>query len=128
VYFGVALGGATLLLLSAGGIVGGFAAQYGRKPAMVRARMARALATAVEAGLALPRAIRLASDASASPEIREFVTRQTEQELASRSIVASLDGCPHLTPDFFGFLQTAEKTGDYAPLTRLAELYEDGFR
>jgi type II secretory pathway component PulF len=127
-YFAAAAGGAIVLMLGAGGLVAGVAASYGRKPPLARARMARALATAVEAGLSLPRAVRLAADASANPEIREFVMRQSEKQLASRSIVASLEGCPHLTPDFFGMLQTAEKTGDFSTLSRLAELYEDGFR
>lgn len=127
-YFWTAFGGVAVLLLGAGSLVAGVAAAYGRKPAMARARMARALATAVEAGLALPRAVRLAADASANPEIRAFVTRYSEKQLASRPISESLTGCPHLTPEFFGYVQTAEKTGDFAQLTRLAELYEDGFR
>jgi type II secretory pathway component PulF len=117
-----------VLFVFAGGLVAAIAAHYGRKPALARARMARALATAVEAGLTLPRAIRLAADASADAEIRQHVMKQSEKQLASRSIIASLDGCPHLTPDFVGYLQTAEKTGDFTPLSRLAELYEDGFR
>lgn len=127
-YFVTALGGAVVLLLGAGGLVAGVAASYGRKPPLARARMARALVTAVEAGLALPRAIRLAADASANPEIRAFVLRLSEKQLASRSIVATLTGCPHLTPDFFGYLTTAEATGDFGPLSRLADMYEDGFR
>lgn len=127
-YFAIALGGVTVLLLSAGGIVTAVAARYGRKPPLARARMARALATAVEAGLALPRAVRLAADASANPEIRAFVMRQSEKQLASRSIAESLRGCPYLTPEFFGFLETAEKTGDFSTLSKLADLYEDGFK
>jgi type II secretory pathway component PulF len=127
-YMGLAFGSAAMLAVSAGGIVAGVAAAYGRKPPMARARMARALAAAVEAGLALPRAIRLAADASANPEIRAFVLAQSERQLSTRSISASLAGCPHLTPEFVGILETAEKTGNFAPLARLAELYEDGFR
>jgi type II secretory pathway component PulF len=127
-YFAIALGGVTVLFLFAGGIIAGFATRYGAKPPLARARMARALATAVEAGLSLPRSLRLAADASANPEIKAFVLRQSEKQLASRSIVESLAGCPHITPDFVGYLQTSEKTGDFTPLSRLAELYEDGFR
>ncbi len=127
-YFVAAFGGVTVLLAGAGGLIAGVAAAYGRKPPMARARMARALATAIEAGLTLPRAVRLAADASANPEIRAFVLSQSEKQLSSRSIAASLDGCPHLSPDFRGFIQTAEATGDFSPLSRLAELYEDGFR
>lgn len=127
-YMVLAFGAAAMLAASAGGIVAGVAAVYGRKPPLARARMARALATAIEAGLTLPRAIRLAADASANPEIRAFVMPQSEKQLSTRSISASLEGCPHLTPEFVGFLDTAEKTGNFTPLSRLAELYEDGFR
>jgi type II secretory pathway component PulF len=127
-YMVAAFGMAALLVAGAGSLVAGVAAAYGRKPPMARARMARALATAVEAGLGLPRAVRLAAEASANPEIQSFVSRQSEKQLASRSIAASLEGCPHLTPEFTAFVQTAEATGDFAPLARLADLYEDGFR
>jgi len=127
-YCVIAFGSVAVLLAGAGALVGVLAAHYGRKPPMARARMARALATAVAAGLTLPRALRLAADASASPAIRAFVRRQSEKQLSSRSIAASLDGCPLLTPDFAAFVQTAESTGDFTALTRLAELYEDGFR
>jgi type II secretory pathway component PulF len=127
-YLASAFGMAALLVASAGSIVAGVAAAYCRKPPLARARMARALATAVEAGLALPRALRLAADASANPAIQSFVGRFSEKQLASRSIAASLEGCPHLTPEFTAFVQTAEATGDFSPLARLADLYEDGFR
>ena len=127
-YFAFAFGAAALLLATSGSLVAAVAASYGRKPPLARARMARALATAVEAGLTLPRAVKLAADASASPEIRAFVQRYSEKQLSARSISVSLAGCPHLTPDFLGMLDVAERTGDFMQLTRLAELYEDGFQ
>lgn len=127
-YFATAFGTALLLVLSAGGIVAAVAARYGRKPPLARARMARALATAVAAGLTLPRAVRMAADASENPDIKAFVQRMSEKQLASRSVAESLEGCPHLTPDFLGYLRVAEQTGDFSQLSHLAELYEDGFR
>jgi type II secretory pathway component PulF len=51
-----------------------------------------------------------------------------EHGLATASLSESLAGCPHLTPEFVAVLATAEHTGDFTPLRRLAELYEDGFR
>lgn len=127
-YFVLAGGGIAALLLWSGAIVAAAAARYGRKPALVRARMARALATAVEAGLTLPRALRLAAAASASPEIEAYVSRLGERQLATGSLGASLAGCPHVTPEFAAFVETAERTGDFRVLARLADLYEDGFR
>jgi type II secretory pathway component PulF len=127
-YIVAAFGAATLLLFSAGGIVAGVAASYGRKPPLARARMARALATAIEAGLPLPRAIRLSADASANPEIKAHVMGFSEVQLARGSISQTLKGCPHLTPDFMAIIDTAERTGDFSVVAKIAALYEDGFR
>lgn len=120
--------GVLILLSSAGGMIAAAAARYGRQPAMARARMARALTTAIEAGLTLGRAMRLAADASANPEIRAFIARIGERELSTQSIGESLSGCPHLTPEFVAIVATAERTGDFSGLAKLADLYEDGFR
>jgi type II secretory pathway component PulF len=117
-----------LLLFGAGSLVAMVAAFYGRKPALVRARMARGLATAIEAGLPLGRAVRLAAEASADPGIRAFIAAKSEQQLTGGTIASSLAGCPHLTPDFIAVLQTSERTGDFGAIARLAELYEDGFK
>ena len=127
-YFVAAFSGVAVLLLSAGGLVLAVSRFYGRKPPLARARMARALATAIEGGLPLGRAIRLAADASANDAIRAFVARQGERQLSGRSISESLAGCPHLTPEFAAIIETAERTGDFSAVTRLAELYEDGFK
>jgi type II secretory pathway component PulF len=127
-YVIAAFGSIAVLLLSAGSLVVAVSKRYGRKPAVARARMARALATAVEAGLPLGRALRLAADASANAEIQTYMSKQTERQLSSRSVVETLAACPHLTPDFLAMVDTAERTGDFGVLTRLAELYEDGLR
>jgi len=120
--------GVALVLTSAGSIVLAVSKAFGRKPRLARARMARALATAVEAGLPLGRAIRLAADASTNPDIRAFVKARTEQQLTGGTIATTLAGCPHLTPDFLAVLQTSERSGDFSAVARLAELYEDGFK
>jgi type II secretory pathway component PulF len=127
-YFASAFAGVTALLVFARTILTAVAAHYGRAPALARARMARALATAIQAGLPLPRALRLAAGASSHPGIRRHVHALSEHRLATSSISDSLAGCPHLTPEFGAILATAERTGDFTPLARLAELYEDGFR
>jgi len=127
-YFMIAGSGIAGILFGAGSIVGTVAARYGRKPPLVRVRMARGLATAIEAGLPLGRAIRLAAEASASPEVRAFVGEKSEQQLTGGAIATTLAGCPHLTLDFIAVLKTSELTGDFRAIARLAELYEDGFK
>lgn len=127
-YLVAVFAGVMALVYWAGAIVARVAARYGRRPAMARARMARALATAIEAGLTLPRALRLAGDASTNPQIRSYLQRFSERDLATRSIAQVLSVCPHMTADFIAIVSTAERTGDYSPVARLAERYEDGFR
>lgn len=127
-YLVAALSGVAILLLASKGIVMALAARYGRKPALARARMARALATAIEAGLPVQRAVRLAVDASANPAIRSYVAAIDERRLSTTSIGDTLARCPHVTPELAATVATAESTGDFSALTRLAELYEDGFR
>lgn len=127
-YIVTAFGAVAVLLLYSGSIVASVSASYGRKPPLARARMARALSTAIEAGLPLPRAIRLAGDASANPQIRSYLQRFSERDLATRPLSQTLAVCPHMAPEFISSVTTAEATGDWLPVKRLAEMYEDGFR
>jgi len=66
--------------------------------------------------------------ASADPAVRAFIADKSEAQLAGQAIATTLAGCPHITPELFAIVQTAEATGDFTPVARLAELYEDGFR
>lgn len=128
-YFLVVVAGLVGWILAGGSIIAAAAGHYGRKPAMVRARLARSLATAIGAGLPLPRALRLAANATADPSVMAFVNRLNERQLTEQSPARTLAACPHLTPDFLGALTVAERTGDYATtMAKLADLYEDGFR
>ena len=128
-YIVVVFAGLTGWVLAGGAIVLAAANWYGRKPALVRARLARALTTAIEAGLPLARAIRLAADASSDPAVQEYVRAIDERTLSGRPIAETLANCPHMTPDFLAVLQVAELSGDFSgSIGRLAALYEDGFR
>ena len=116
-------------VLAGGSIVLAAANRFGRNPALVRARLARALATAIEAGLPLGRAIPLAAEAAADIDVQRYVRLIGERALTSRPIAVTLGSCPHVTPDFLAVLQVAERTGNFSDsLGRLASLYEDGFR
>ena len=119
-----------LAWLAAGGaLVQAAANHFGRAPALVRARFARALATAIEAGLPLPRATRLAAAASANDDVTRYVRALSERALTERPLAETLARCPHMSPDFLALLATAEQTGDFrSTMARLATLYEDGFR
>ena len=116
-------------VVSGGAIVLWAANRYGRQPSLVRARLARALATAIEAGLPLARSVRLAAGVAADVDVERHIAAIDERTLGSRSLVATFAGCPHMSPDFMAVLEVAEKTGDFSgSIGRLATLYEDGFR
>ena len=128
-YVGVVAAGLAAWILAGGSIVLWAANRYGRTPPLVRARLARALTTATEAGLPLPRALRLAADASADPDVTRYFSSLDERALSGSSLVSTLASCPHMTPDFLAVLDVAERTGDFSgSIGRLATLYEDGFR
>lgn len=118
-----ALGAATMVMIAGGAAVAAVAAKYGRKPELVQARMARALAVAVEAGLPLPRALRLAADVSGDEDIRNALKSTKDHDLATSSIRETLS--PHVTREFSQMIATAEVTGDFSVLRRMADIYED---
>lgn len=116
-------------LLLGGAIVSAMAERHQSAPSLVRARLARALALAIEAGAPLPQAVRLAAAASGALPVQQFVARLDERTLAGQPLQVTLAGCPMVTPELLSVLATAERTGDFrTTLTRCAELYEDGFR
>ena len=128
-YVAIVAVGLTGWVLAGGSIVLWAANRYGRAPRLVRARLARALTTAIEAGLPLARSLRLAADASADSDVARYVASIDDRALGGSSIVSTLARCPHMTPDFLAVLDVAERTGDFSgSIGRLATLYEDGFR
>lgn len=120
--------GLVLWTVAGGTLVAAAARRFGRKGAFVRARFARALATAVEAGLPLTRSIRLAADASDDPALRSRIAATPETTLGRRGIAHALAGTPEVTPELLGAIRVAEESGDFSVLSRLADQYEDGFR
>jgi type II secretory pathway component PulF len=128
-YLAIVTIGCLLWAALGGAIVRLAAERYGQTPTLVMARFARALASAIEAGSPLGRAVRLAAEASGAPTLSACVARIDQRRLDTQPITASLAGCPGVTRDFLAVLATAERTGDFSTtLVRLAELYEDGFR
>ncbi len=128
-YFSTVAAGVSALVVFGGSLVAAVANHYGRSPALVRARLARSLTTAIEAGMPLGRALRLSANASADPAVKAWIQNIDERALSGQEIAVTFAHCPHMTPDFLAVLKTAERTGDFTTsMRRLAELYEDGFR
>lgn len=102
-----------------------FAAGRGK---WVRARLARSLTTAMEAGAPLDRALELALGAAASPELDACVKKTPIAKRRAQPLSATLAGCPGLPAEFIAAIQVAEQTGNWSDsLGKLGELYEDGF-
>jgi len=99
-----------------------------RKPELVRARLARGLCTAIEAGVPLDQAVHLGVAAADSPDVTAHVATMTRERIRSQPLARTFAGCPHVPSAFLAALNIAEETGDHrTTIGRLAELYEDGF-
>ncbi len=111
----MAFGGALLRIV---------ARHYRNRPKVVRARLCRALAIAVEAGLPMDLGVQAADDAS----LTEHLARLPAAARANQTLADTFVGWSRLTPDMQQVLGVADQTGDYTnTLKRLADLYDDGF-
>ena len=127
-YWMTVVGGLALWFLTGGVILAWLARSYQMRPPFVRARFARTLALCIDAGLPLGRSAVLAAEASGDAGLIQHVRRHGERALTSQPLTVTLAGSPIVTPEFHGTLLVGEQTGDFAPLGRLAAMYEDGFR
>jgi type II secretory pathway component PulF len=119
-----------VVALAAGGaLLAAAARSYRNRPKIVLARLCRAMAVGVEAGLSLDRVVQLAVDATGSRELAGYVARIPRPQLRSQPLAATFSGSALVSPEMVAALQVAEETGDYTnTLKKLAELYEDGFK
>jgi type II secretory pathway component PulF len=94
----------------------------------VRARLARSLATGMQAGAPLDRVLELAVAAAANPELKQCVEKVPLLKRRQQPISVTLKGCPHVPAELLAAMQVAENTGNWQDTVgRMGELYEDGF-
>lgn len=112
-----------------GGNVVYIAATFGSKRSKwVRARLARSLATAMEAGAPMDRVLDLAVAAAANAELEACVKKVPPAKRRAQPLSDTLRGCPHVPAELASAIQVAESTGNWSgTVGRLGELYEDGF-
>ena len=116
---GLAFGGALLRIV---------ARRYRNRPKVVLARLCRALAIAVEAGLPMDRVVDLGVKAADDASLTKHVARLPAGSRANQPLADTFAGWSRLTPDMQQVLAVADETGDYTnTLKRLADLYDDGF-
>jgi type II secretory pathway component PulF len=80
---------------------------------LTRARFARVLASTLEAGLPLGRAVRLAVDASGNRGLAEHIKKRTERELSTTPLARLFDECEEVPAGLMGQMMIADATGDY---------------
>lgn len=127
-YFTIAGAGVALWWMLGGTVVYFPARLAAGRGKWVRARLARSLATAIEAGAPIDRALDLAVAAAASPQLDACVKRIPASKRRAQPISATLAGCPGIPSELLSAIQVAEQTGNWADsVGRLGQLYEDGF-
>ena len=118
--------GLALWYMLGGGIITALATRYASAPQFAFARLARALATGVEAGLPMDRVVNLAADAAAHPGISAHVRRQTIRQLSTQSISETFAGCEIIPVEMKAAFKVAEVSADFSGALRtLADLYDD---
>lgn len=126
-YLATAAGGVTLCLLAGGSVLTAVARRYRRQPRFVRARLARALTTGIEAGLPLAHAVELATAASGEPAVAAHVRAIPARTIASQPLARTFTGCPGIPREMVAAMEVADASGNYAgTLAKLAELYDGG--
>ena len=118
-----------IVAMAAGGtLLAAAARSYRNRPKVVLARLCRAMAAGVEAGLSLDRVVQLAVEATDSRELAGHVARSPRQRLRGQPLAGTFSGSALVPHEMVAALQVADETGDYSnTLKKLAELYEDGF-
>src|ERR1019366_8798812 len=109
---------AIVLLLAAFLLLGGvfmsaFASMLLNTWSRTRARFATVLASMLEAGLPLGRAVRVAVDASGNRGLLEHVGKRTERELSTTTLAKLFEGCEEVPAELMGQMAVADATGDY---------------
>ena len=111
-----------------GGVITGMAATYANRPEFVLARLGRALASGIEAGLPLDRVATLAAESTGHPMIIAHVKKQNARQLATRPLSEVFSGCAAIPGEMIAAMRVAEVSGDFGgALRKLADLY-DPFR
>ncbi len=80
---------------------------------ITRARFAQMLASTLEAGIPLGRAVRLSVDASGNPGLAAHIKKRTERELSTTPLAKLFEGCPEISPALMAQMGIADATGDY---------------
>ena len=117
--------GLAAAMLFGGTVLGAVARRFRNRPVLVRARLLRALALSIEAGLSLDRAVELGVAAAAYPDLSKHVARIPARQLATQPLGTTFAGSDIVPHEMVAALNVAHETGNYSDtLQKLAELYD----
>lgn len=117
--------GFTGSMVFGGTVVALVARRFRNRPALVRARLLRALALGIEAGLPLDRAVELGVAAAAYPDLSSHVARIPARRIATQPLGVTFAGSDIVPHEMVAALNVAHETGNYSDtLQKLAELYD----
>jgi type II secretory pathway component PulF len=115
-----------LFLLLGGVLISAIASFLLNTNSRTRARFASVLASMLEAGLPVGRAVRLAVDASGNRGLQVHIGRRTERELSTAPLAKLFEGCEEVPAELMGQMSVADATGDYeGTLTVYARALEE---
>jgi len=127
-YLPAAAAGLAAASLAGGSVLTAVARFYSRQPKFVRARLARALTIAIEAGLPLARAVELAVAATDDSAIAAHVRAIPAKTISTQPLARTFAGCPKVPREMVAAMEVADVSGDYAgTLKKLAELYDGDY-
>jgi len=121
-------GGLVMAVSLGGTLLRSVARWYGGKREFVLARLCRALALAVEAGLPLDRVVDLGVKAADDPRLAAHVKGMTVRERGTQTLASTLGGPGILPHEVLAALRVADETGNYRDtMKRLATLYDGDY-
>jgi type II secretory pathway component PulF len=100
-------------LLLGGTLISALASVLLNTNSRTRTRFASILASMLEAGLPVGRAVRLAVDASGNRGLQAHIGKRTERELSTTPLAELFDGCEEVPAELMGQMSVADATGDY---------------
>ncbi len=124
-YWFIVVPGLALWYGFGGAAITALAARYANRPAFVLARLGRALASGIEAGLPLDRVVVLAALSTGHPEIIAHVRKTPARQLGLQPVSETFTGCAVIPLEMVAAMRVAEVSGDFSgSLRKLADLYD----
>ena len=127
-YLLIVLGELIAAFMVGGTLLAAAVGWYRSRPKLVMARLCRALALGVEAGLPLGRVVDLGIKAAASRDLSAHVARFPSTQRGGQPLAITFRGTKVVPHEVIAALEVADASGNYGDtLRKLADLYDSGY-